>query len=157
MSSSEIDADLENLYRAIARVHRIGQHQSTTVWMYLVEDTVEKSIYNISANRRLALMGQAAVREATKDEENLESKIEAANTLELEQTNLASLLTKGSMGGEMVAKDDLWNCLFRQRSGQKGRVSEEAGREVARHLGAIAAENRRDTNDETVIDATSSH
>lgn len=100
-------------------------------WMYLVEDTVEKSIYEISANRRLALMGQAAMRETTKDEENLENRIEAANTLELEQTHLAQLLTKGSTGGEMVAQEDLWNCLFRRKPGQKRRVSEEAEREVA--------------------------
>ncbi|KAL9119541.1 MAG: hypothetical protein Q9187_003907, partial [Circinaria calcarea] len=34
--------------QAIARVHRIGQHHPTAVWMYLVEDTVEKAIYDIS-------------------------------------------------------------------------------------------------------------
>ncbi len=124
--------------------------------MYLVEDTVEKSIYDISANRRLALMGQATARETTKDEEDLENRIEAANTLELEQTHLANLLTKGSTGGEMVAKEDLWNCLFRQKAGHRRRVSEEAEREAVRHLGATAAETRRDTNDDRMIEATSS-
>lgn len=124
-------------------------------WMYLVEKTVEKSIYDISANRRLALMGRAIVRKSTKDEDNVENRIEAANTLELEQTHLADLLTKDSTGGEMVAKEDLWDCLFRQKSGPKRRVSEEAEREVAQHLGATAAESRRDTN-ETTTEATSS-
>ncbi|KAK2873624.1 hypothetical protein FQN49_002230 [Arthroderma sp. PD_2] len=40
--------------QAIARVHRIGQHRDTTVWMYLVANTVEESIYQISVSRRLA-------------------------------------------------------------------------------------------------------
>ena len=42
--------------QAIAKVHRIGQHLPTTVWMYLVEDTVEKSIYEISVSRRISHM-----------------------------------------------------------------------------------------------------
>ena len=127
--------------QAIARVHRIGQHQPTTVWMYLVEDTVEKSIYDISVTRRLAHMGQTAANDAMNGDASLESKIEAANTLELEQRPLDKLLDKDKKSGEMVGKDDLWNCLFR-RLGQTGRVSEEAEREVARHLGAEAAETR---------------
>lgn len=122
--------------QAIARVHRIGQHEETTVWMYLVEDTVERSIYDISVQRRLAQLQRVD----DKGAEPLESRIEAANSMELEQTPLAHLLTKGSGGGEMVGKDDLWNCLFRQKNG-KG-ISQEAHREVARHLGADAAEAR---------------
>ncbi len=131
--------------QAIARVHRIGQHQPTTVWMYLVEDTVEKAIYDTSVTRRLAHVGKTASKDRRNEEKNLESKIEAANTLELEQAPLANLLTKGSTGGEMVAKDDLWKCLFRPKLGQTGvtgRVSPSAEREVARHLGAAAAEAR---------------
>ncbi|MCJ1276785.1 hypothetical protein MMC21_004592 [Puttea exsequens] len=128
--------------QAIARVHRIGQHQPTTVWMYLVEDTVEKAIYDISVTRRLAHMGQTGRGRNTGDEEMLESKIEAANTFEMEETPLANLLAQGSGGGEMVDKDDLWSCLFRQRPGQSSRVSRDAEGEVARHLGATAAEER---------------
>ena len=128
--------------QAIARVHRIGQHQPTTVWMYLVEDTVEKSIYDISVARRLAHMGQATVKDVTNDKANIESQIDAANTLELEQRPLDKLLDKDKKSGEMVGKDDLWNCLFSRRPGQAGRVSQEAEREVSRHLGAEAAESR---------------
>lgn len=120
--------------QAIARVHRIGQHQPTTVWMYLVEDTVEQSIYDISVTRRLAHMGQTATKDAMNDAANLESKIEMANTLELEHRPLDKLLDKDKKSGEMVGKDDLWNCLFRRRLGQTGRVSEEAEQGVARHL-----------------------
>ena len=129
--------------QAIARVHRIGQRNETTVWMYLVEGTVEKSIYDISVQRRLAHMGQLATKEATKDvEAALEQKIEAANSLELEDTPLSALLTKGSSGGEMVPKEDVWDCLFRLKPIQPGRISQEAQREVARQLGADAAEAR---------------
>lgn len=110
--------------------------------MYLVEDTVEKSIYDISVSRRLVHMGHSDVIDSSSDEKNLESKIEAANTLELEQTPFANLLTKGSSGGEMVGKDDLWNCLFRQKSGQMGRLSRETERLVGRQLGAAVAEAR---------------
>ena len=128
--------------QAIARVHRIGQHQPTTVWMYIVEGTVEKAIYDISVTRRLAHVGKTGAGNGAGDEMNLENKIEAANTLELEQAPLANLLTKGSTGGEMVPKDDLWNCLFLQKTGQPGRVSPDAEGEVARQLGAAAAEAR---------------
>ena len=129
--------------QAIARVHRIGQRNETTVWMYLVEGTVEKSIYDISVQRRLAHMGQLATKEATIDAgDALEQKIEVANSLELEDTPLSTLLTKGSSGGEMVSKEDLWDCLFRLKPVQPGRVSPGAQREVARQLGADAAEAR---------------
>jgi len=132
--------------QAIARVHRIGQHHETTVWMYLVEGTVEKSIYDISVKRRIDHMGRVKSRsppgkKGKGKQEPLESQIEAANTLELEQTPLSHLLTKGSGGGELVRKEDLWNCLFRSRPGGI-RASAEAEREVARHVGAEAAEAR---------------
>ena len=110
--------------------------------MYLVDGTVEKSIYDISVARRQALMGRAGANDATADDTNLENKIEAANTLELEQAPLANLLAKGSSSGEMVAQEDLWNCLFQQRRGQKAPVSQEAERVIAQHLGADAAEAR---------------
>merc|ERR1711981_823712 len=40
--------------QAIARVHRIGQMRETSVYMYLISDTVEEAIYQLSVNRRLA-------------------------------------------------------------------------------------------------------
>lgn len=102
--------------QAIARVHRIGQHHPTTVWMYLVENTVERSIYEISVNRRMSHLSQPSpcYLNGVDVETLTESDIEAANALEL-QTPLSNLLTKGFGGGEMVSNDDLWDCLFRQR------------------------------------------
>lgn len=102
--------------QAIARVHRIGQHHPTTVWMYVVENTVERSIYEISADRRMSHIGW---RHPCEPEEvgaraRAEDDIEAANSVEL-QAPISNLLTKESRGGEMVSDNDLWDCLFRRR------------------------------------------
>lgn len=128
--------------QAIARVHRIGQHHPTTVWMYLVENTVERSIYEISVNRRMSHLSQPSPYLLNDIEVgNLtESDIEAANTREL-QTPFSNLLTKGSGGGEMVSNDDLWDCLFRQRPEKSIRMLDE-DHEVSRGLRASAAEVR---------------
>ena len=108
--------------------------------MYLVEDTVEKAIYDISVTRRLAHIGRSGNNGgATKLEED---DIEAANSLELQDAPLSKLLTKGQGGGEMVDKDDLWNCLFGQKGVSRVPVLEEAKREATRFLGASAAEER---------------
>ena len=128
--------------QAIARVHRIGQYHPTTVWMYLVEGTVEQEIYHTSVKRRMAHLAQRVTNDSTNGEESLESRIEAANSLELEQAPLANLLSKGSTGGELVPKDDLWGCLFRQKAGQRAQISSDTQREIARHVGAAAAEAR---------------
>lgn len=115
--------------QAIARVHRIGQYRPTTVWMYLVADTVEESIYDISVTRRLAhLKGKAAgkstgtsrsgsatpyyPRATTPNGGLQENVIDAANSMELQAADLSRLLASGKNGGEMVDKEDLWACLF---------------------------------------------
>lgn len=126
-------------------MHRIGQHQATTVWMYIVEDTVEKSIYDVSVSRRLAHMGRSSGKGKRRENASLENEIDAANSMELEERPLGNLLAKGSSGGEVVGQEDLWNCLFQQRSGTgHTRYSQEATREVVRHVGMTAAEARRD-------------
>ena len=127
--------------RAIARVHRIGQHLPTTVWMYIVEDTVEKSIYDISVTRRLELMGRHEDRTERSEEASLENKIDAANTVELEQTALSNVLAKGSSGGEVVVKEDLWDCLFRHRPGHT-RAPQAAGRGMVRRPEGTAGEGQ---------------
>lgn len=131
--------------QAIARVDRIGQQQNTTVWLYLVDGTVEEAIYDISVRRRMEHMGGAS-RAASKEStpELADRKIEDANSLELQQAPLANLLTKGKEGGEFVGNDDLWECLFGNRKGGNGGAAtaaaeERLDREVARHFGAEAA------------------
>ena len=126
--------------QAIARVHRIGQYHPTTVWMYLVEDTVEKAIYDISVTRRLAHISRSTDRGAIIGLG--EDAIEAANSLEMQEAALSKLLAKGPGGGEMVDKNDLWGCLFGQRAASKASVLEEAEHETRKFLGASAAEER---------------
>ena len=131
-------------------MHRIGQHQPTTVWMYIVEDTVEKSIYNISVTRRLAHMGRSNSSGSTErsGETSLENEIDAANSMELEERPLGKLLAKNSNGGEVVGTEDLWNCLFQHRARQP-RSAEEAAQELVRHLGVAAGEGGLDSDRQT--------
>jgi E3 ubiquitin-protein ligase SHPRH len=137
--------------QAIARVHRIGQHRATTVWMYLVADTVEESIYDISVTRRLAHIKRAtkptASRSGTATPSGImESTIDAANSLELQTADLSKLLTSGKSGGEVVDNDDLWTCLFgrvKRRDAGFSAAAQAADGEVGRFLRAEAAEGRR--------------
>jgi E3 ubiquitin-protein ligase SHPRH len=95
--------------QAIARVHRIGQMRETTVWMFLVEDTVEEAIYEISVKRRLAhIQGSDTTRTGAGRVE--EQALDAANSQELQAAPLAKLMNKGQSEGEIVDKDDLWIC-----------------------------------------------
>ncbi|KAL8943636.1 MAG: hypothetical protein Q9216_000924 [Gyalolechia sp. 2 TL-2023] len=133
--------------QAVARVHRIGQHQPTTVWVYVVENTVEKSIYDISVERRLTHVGKPEYRKAlneTVQAEEMEGQIEAANTVELEAAPLGKLLSSGINGGEMVNKEDLWSCLFRQKPVHNQAISPTVEQEVGRHLRAAAVDERQD-------------
>ncbi|KAL3441155.1 SNF2 family N-terminal domain-containing protein [Aspergillus insuetus] len=147
--------------QAIARVHRIGQHRLTTVWMYLVSDTVEQSIYDISVSRRLDhILEKEREKKATDSsnsnglhgngtneagvEDLSEVAIDSANSLEMQDAPLAKLMEGGAFGGELVNKDDLWKCLFgNPMQGQAKNGSLDAGGDVARFLRAEAAEQRR--------------
>ncbi|KAK1995784.1 SNF2 family domain-containing protein [Colletotrichum falcatum] len=103
--------------QAIARVDRIGQKNETTVWLYLIEGSVEESIYNLSVKRRMKHMAQSSKgksKESTPEVQ--EPTLEAANTLELEQASLNRLMSRDKNAGEAVAAEDLWECLFGQVS-----------------------------------------
>ncbi|KAL9052532.1 MAG: hypothetical protein Q9162_005336 [Coniocarpon cinnabarinum] len=133
--------------QAISRVHRIGQRRATTVWMYVVADSVEEAIYEISVDRRLRLMGGKSGRVSTEPSRAgtpaLESRLDAVNSIELQSAPLSKLMTPGASGGEIVANDDLWSCLFGKA---KDESSEETTREmeetIGRHLRAEAADSR---------------
>jgi E3 ubiquitin-protein ligase SHPRH len=147
--------------QAIARVHRIGQHRETTVWMYLVSDSVEESIYDISVSRRLAHIAQKQKESKRRERKRLngvaqgstvdltnvsENAIESANTLELQDAALGRLLAGPAAEGERVNDDDLWQCLFgktkKHRAVADGGASEFVENEVGRMLRADAAESR---------------
>ncbi|KMU76679.1 DNA repair protein rad5 [Coccidioides immitis RMSCC 3703] len=149
--------------QAIARVHRIGQHRETTVWMYLVSDSVEESIYQLSVSRRLAHIAQKR-KELDKsgtgflvangddglDLSNLnENVIDAANSLEMQDAALGKLLRGRATEGENVDDNDLWQCLFgkvKKNGTGTGGAIEHMRLEVDRMLRADAAEGRRDAN-----------
>jgi len=137
--------------QAIARVHRIGQTRQTTVWMYLISDTVEESIYEISVARRLA-----HVQSREQDRRNQKScattpapigdmAIEAADTEEMQSAPIQKLLSNGKTGGELVGKDDLWKCLFGKADKVSSRLDADADTEAefARNLRGHAAEMRQ--------------
>lgn len=156
--------------QAIARVHRIGQEHETTVWLYIVDGTVEESIYNLSARRRMEHMGQhnnngTTHRRDTKGKSRSEDDsaatatpeladeaIEAANSMELEHASLSKLMGRGRAQGEAVDKGDLWECLFGHVSGSGSGNAAETGRLGVKNLGpairgflaAEAAERRRE-------------
>lgn len=128
--------------QAIARVHRIGQQRATTVFMYLVSDTVEEAIYDISVTRRLEHMGKAknmGSRSGSATPMLQEITLDAANSAELQAAPLKQLLRKKG-DGEIVQVDDLWSCLFGKPRKPMKPVLEM---EVGRHLRAEAAEGRR--------------
>ncbi|KIX06596.1 uncharacterized protein Z518_04572 [Rhinocladiella mackenziei CBS 650.93] len=155
--------------QAIARVHRIGQYRPTTVWMYLIADTVEESIYDISVARRLAHLknnpqaqiqshangsgvgpsrsGSGAATPRSSNLELQENAIDAANSMELQAADLSRLLASGKTGGEMVDKEDLWACLFgrvKRREEVMGSLLDvqSANSEVGRLLRLGAAQRR---------------
>jgi E3 ubiquitin-protein ligase SHPRH len=144
--------------QAIARVHRIGQHRPTTVWMYIIGGTVEESIYEMSVARRLEHIKRnvklSKGKEATASTATSgtttpkvlgENVIEMANSLELQDADLKKLLTTGKTGGEYVHKEDLWRCLFgksRLRENVMAADQAPADGDIARHLRAEAAEAR---------------
>ena len=145
--------------QAIARVHRIGQHRTTTVWMYIIGGTVEESIYETSVTRRLAhiksnVKGQSKPRATssrtsgtnTPNGTNLqENAIDLANSLELQAADLNKLLTTGKTGGEHVDKADLWQSLFgkvRKREPVMRIEDQPAGSELGKFLRAEAADAR---------------
>lgn len=135
--------------QAIARVDRIGQHQETNVWLYLVDGTVEESIHQLSVQRRMEHMGQTLARGKGKakestPEEILDTNLEEANSMELQQASLTVLLAKGGKGGENIQEEDLWECLF---GGIGQRNSKRTlNQHITRQLGAEAAEERQTGN-----------
>jgi len=138
--------------QAIARVDRIGQQQETNVWLYLVDGTVEGSIHQLSLKRRMEHIGQRLMSrkgkaKASSTAEILDTNLEEANSLELQQASLSGLLAKGGKGGEMIQEKDLWDCLFGTVSQKPAERTLENSdlmfnAEVSRHLRAEAAQER---------------
>ncbi|KAJ3579296.1 hypothetical protein NPX13_g1263 [Xylaria arbuscula] len=91
-------------FQAVARVDRIGQEHETTVWLYLVEGTVEENIHVLSERRRLAHMGSDGQKGSS-------TETAATNPVGLTESHLSRLMSKED-DGEVIEKGDLWSCLF---------------------------------------------
>ncbi|KIW01325.1 uncharacterized protein PV09_07100 [Verruconis gallopava] len=137
--------------QAIARVHRIGQMRETTVYMYLISDTVEEAIYDISVSRRLSHLGRASNPSSASQSNSgvqtpvpmQEISLDVVNNFEMQQAPISTLLAKGKGEGELVDVADLWNCLFGKPRQSLGGISGALQTEVNRHLATDAAESRR--------------
>ncbi|QPG76675.1 hypothetical protein FOA43_004069 [Brettanomyces nanus] len=93
--------------QAISRVHRIGQMKPTTVWNFVIENTVEESIAYLSTKRRLELSRERSAQEIDVVDED------ALGVTELSK-NLDNLLDKND--GEVISNDDLWTSFFANKS-----------------------------------------
>ncbi|APA09728.1 hypothetical protein sscle_05g044980 [Sclerotinia sclerotiorum 1980 UF-70] len=106
--------------QAVARVDRIGQLVDTNVYLHIIGNTVEQSIYELSVKRRLEHLGHAAKSKKGKerelsDEELVAHGLEEADSKEMQESILANLIAKGK-SGEVVSENDLWTCLFGGRT-----------------------------------------
>ncbi|PHH55951.1 putative ATP-dependent helicase [Ceratocystis fimbriata CBS 114723] len=117
--------------QAVARVDRIGQTNETTVWLYLVDGTVEESIYRLSVKHRLQHMPPilAGVAESSskggRSQETNRTRLDEANRQALQNAQLGKLMSKGRGAGEMVGRDDLWECLFGASQWSENRDGQE--------------------------------
>ncbi len=131
--------------QAIARVDRIGQEHETTVWLYIVDGTVEESIYNLSVQRRMEHMGRKLLKGKSKEStpELLDANLDAANSLEMEQAHLSKLMGKDGISGEAVDKKDLWTCVLGHVARQENDNSLLDNPVMHGFLAGQAAEERR--------------
>ncbi|ATZ49983.1 Bcirc20 [Botrytis cinerea B05.10] len=103
-----------------SRVHRIGQKFETNIWVMVMGNTVDQSIYELSFKRRLDHLGHTTMSKkgkerAVSDEELVTQALEEADSLEMQQSVPRNLLLKGH-DGEAVSENDLWTCLFGGRT-----------------------------------------
>lgn len=97
--------------QACSRIHRIGQRNVTTIWVYVVANTVEKSVLELATRRRLALISQSNGDDTPVPDAVVDERMVAAESEEL-RNGLAKFVEKAPGGGEVVKDEDLWDCLF---------------------------------------------
>ncbi|CDK24627.1 unnamed protein product [Kuraishia capsulata CBS 1993] len=96
--------------QAISRIHRIGQKNRTTVWMFVIENSVEESIVYLSTKKRLDLIKKNLGMSEDEDESE-EAKNNTVDSIELTKT-LNGLIEKRTDGGEVVSNQELWASFF---------------------------------------------
>ncbi|KAH0605121.1 uncharacterized protein H6S33_005103 [Morchella sextelata] len=155
--------------QAISRVHRIGQKRPTTVWLYVIDGTVEENVWALATKRRLGLMeacGESAESvdpsqeeeggssqsssgststgsspASSPEESQEERRLDVANSVELQKV-VGGLVEKGVGGGEVVGCGDVWECVFGAGEGAGRGRGKEVEDVVRREMLAGAAEGR---------------
>lgn len=84
--------------QAISRIHRIGQTQPTTVWLFSVENSVEQAILEITTRRRVQELLNTQTNEDAAD-----SSILASST---------GRLVDRASGSELVSESDVKRILY---------------------------------------------
>ncbi|ANZ74908.1 BA75_03286T0 [Komagataella pastoris] len=96
--------------QAISRIHRIGQQHKTTIWMFIIKDTVEESVLRLSTRKRLRLVENKSTEDDGKVlDQNITSDI--IDQEELSKTT-KGMVHKNIVGGEVVSNEDLWGSIF---------------------------------------------
>jgi E3 ubiquitin-protein ligase SHPRH len=85
----------------------------STLWCHVVDGTIEQSVLNLATRRRMTLVGQV---EDGEEQKVIDQKLLAVGAEELRE-GLSTMVEKWPGGGEMVKKEDLWDCLFSDGAG----------------------------------------
>lgn len=102
--------------QAISRIHRIGQKNVTTVWMFAIENSVEENIVEIGTRKRLEYLRANAKEnhiQAKEDADQMvENDIRTAESFALTLGQTADGGRQFSGNSESIADSDLWNVYF---------------------------------------------
>lgn len=98
--------------QAISRIHRIGQTKPTTVWLFVIRDTIEEAVLKLSTEKRLEYLkdNENSAKSAASEPLTTED-IEVGNSHELTKS-VAQMMNKNVAGGEIVHRDDLCKVLI---------------------------------------------
>lgn len=102
--------------QAISRIHRIGQKNITTVWMFAIENSVEENIVEIGTRKRLEYLRANAKENHMVAKEEVDQMVE--NDIRTAESFALTLGQTGDNGrqfsgnSESIADSDLWSVYF---------------------------------------------
>lgn len=108
--------------QAISRIHRIGQKNVTTVWMFAIENSVEENIVALGTRKRLEYLRanaqenhlQPKSAEPELPEQIVENDLRTAESFALTLGQATEVTSGRQFAGnsESIADTDLWNVYF---------------------------------------------